>query len=223
MSKIFVGLLGDKVDGYLPHESAEKALFEMLEHFGLMLAYEWLPTEKVTTKLLRKYDCIWAGSGPYLNEEKTLIAIQYARENNIPIIGTCSGFKYIIIEYAKNVFNATKPFNYISRNQLCSTDYKNLSIELKNDCSLVRVYNTTTISEVSHCTFEIDSSISEKIGNAFEFCGKANDDGRTVLIKLPKHPFYVGSLFLPQLKSESKLIVTWLKTALKLKEESLVG
>lgn len=64
MFKVFIGLLWDKVDGYLPYEAAKKTLFEMLERFPLMLVYEWLPTKKVTTTLLRKYDCIWLGSDP---------------------------------------------------------------------------------------------------------------------------------------------------------------
>lgn len=55
--------------------------------------------------------------------------------------------------------------------------------------------------------FEIDPDVSEKTGNAFEFFGKANDDSRAVLIRLPKHPFYVASLFLPQLKGDSKLLI----------------
>ncbi|GAB1857644.1 hypothetical protein MHTCC0001_24810 [Flavobacteriaceae bacterium MHTCC 0001] len=105
-----------------------------------------------------------------------------------------------------------------SRNEFCTTDYKNLSIKLKKDCALVRVYNAATISEISHCTFEIAPAIFPKTGHAFEFCGKA-EDGRTVLIRLPNHPFYVCSLFLPQLKSDSKLLMDWLKTALKLKED----
>lgn len=222
MSRVYIGLLGDKVDGYLPHESAEKALTELLDSLDFSLAYEWLPTEQVSDELLKKYDCIWAGSGPYLHEEQALKAIQYARENNTPIIGTCSGFKYMVIEYAKHVFNAEKPFDYIDRNQLCTTDYKDLAIELKENCSLVDVYNAISIAEISHCTFEIAPAIFEKTAKAFEFCGKA-EDGRTVLIQLPEHPFYVASLFLPQLKSDSKLITAWLKTALKLKEDSLVS
>lgn len=222
MSQILIGLLGDKVDGYLPHESAEKALSELLESLDFSLAYEWLPTDKVSTELLKKYDCIWAGSGPYLHEEQALTAIQYARENNLPMIGTCSGFKYMVIEYAKNVFKAEHPFEYIGKNALCTTDYKDLAIELKEDCSLVNVYNTTNISEISHCTFEIAPNIFEKTSKAFKFCGKA-EDGRTVLIRLPEHPFYVASLFLPQLKSDSKMITAWLKTALRLKEDSLVS
>lgn len=220
MSDIFVGLLGDKVDGYIPHESAEKAMLEIRNKTKFSLHYEWLSTDQVSKELLKKYDCIWAGSGPYLNEEKALAAIKYARENKIPILGTCSGFKYMVIEYAKNVFNASNPFNYIDKNQLCSTDYKELTINLEESSSLVSVFNSTSISEISHCTFEIASEISQKTAEAFEFCGKAKDDGRTVLIRLPNHSFYVASLFLPQLKDDSKLIIAWLKMALEVKMQS---
>lgn len=222
MAQVLIGLLGDKKEGYLPHEAAEKALTEMLDTIDFGLAFEWIPTAEVSETLLEKYDCIWAGSGPYLHEENALAAIKFARENNIPIIGTCSGFKYMVIEYAKHVFKAEKPFDYIGRNQLCTTDYKDLAINLKEDCSLVSVYEANQISEISHCTFEIAPNIFDKTSRAFEFCGVA-EDGRTVLIRLPNHPFYAASLFLPQLKSDSKLIKAWLKAALKLKEDSLVS
>lgn len=222
MRNIFIGLLGDKVNGYFPHETAEKVLSQLAECLDFSFKYEWLPTDKICLELLKKYDCIWAGSGPYLNEEKALKVIQYAREQNLPTIGTCSGFKYMVIEYAKHVFHATHPFDYIGRNELCSRDYKDLSIELKNDCSLSQVYHSMTITEVSHCTFEIAPSFFEKTSTVFEFCGKAKD-GRTVLIRLPHHPFYVASLFLPQLKSDSKLIIAWLKAALKEKKGRLIS
>ena len=69
MQSIFVGLLGDKVDGYLPHESAEKAIIEISNKTEASILFDWLPTDKVCEEMLKKYDCIWAGSGPYLNEE----------------------------------------------------------------------------------------------------------------------------------------------------------
>jgi len=219
MSKVIIGLIGDKVKGYLPHESAEKTLSSLFEKLDTFTEYEWLPSEKITIELIEKYDLIWVGSGPYLNEEKVLIAIQYVRENDIPVIGTCSGFKYMIIEYAKNVLKATNPFEYISRNENCSRESKELSIELKKGSTLVDIYNSPIINEISHCTYQIAPAIFQKMSEEFEFCGKAQD-GRTVLIQLPCHPFYVAALFLPQLKSNSKLILAWLKLVIKPNQSS---
>ena len=224
MNKILVGLLGDRQQGYLPHESAEKALVDAgLEIAEVAIDFQWLPTETSITEGLGGYDCIWAGPGPYLDEENALRIIQFAREHEIPTIGTCSGFKYMVIEHAKHVFRAMKPFNYISRNEFCTTDYEDLAIDLNAGCHLINVYGNRHISEISHCTFEIADGYVDKVASAFEFCG-VSEDGRTVLIRLNNHPFFVASLFLPQLKEDSKLLHTWLQTTIALKQnKALIG
>ena len=224
MVKILVGLLGDKRNTYLPHESAEKALMQIASALeGVTIRYEWLPTKTATTEQLSACDCIWAGSGPYLDEENALLVIKYARENKIPTIGTCSGFKYMVVEYAKHVFKADDPYKYIGLNSNCTKDYKDLAITLKPGCSLIAVFSSDCISETSHCNFEIDDNVVSKAAIAFEFCGVA-EDGRTVLIRLPKHPFFVASLFLPQLKEDSKLVQAWLQPTIALKQNrELIG
>lgn len=217
-------MLGDRQQGYLPHESAEKALLDAgLDIAQVAIDFQWLPTKTSSTEGLGGYDCIWAGSGPYLDEENALRVIQFAREQEIPTIGTCSGFKYMVIEYAKHIFKAMKPFDYISRNEFCTTDYKELAIALNPDCCLINVYGNRHISEISHCTFEINDSCVDEVASAFEFCGVA-EDGRTVLIRLKNHPFFVASLFLPQLKDGSKLLHAWLQTTIALKQnKALIG
>ena len=52
------------------------------------------------------YDGIWIAPGsPYKNDAGVYEVIRMAREENIPIIGSCGGFQYMIIEYARNVLN----------------------------------------------------------------------------------------------------------------------
>lgn len=199
MAILEVGLLGDKRDGYLPHEAAEKALKEFLDTNDILLNFEWLPTKSTKIEDVEKLDGLWAGSGPYLNEENALCAIQYARENNIPTIGTCSGFKYIVIEYAKHVFKAPDPFGYIGSNANCTTDFKDLKIELKPDCSLVNIYGCVRISEISHCTFQIADNVIDEMASQFEFCS-VTEDGRTVLVRLHNHPFSLLHYFCPNSK-----------------------
>ncbi len=44
-----------------------------------------------------------APGSPYKNMDNTLWTIRYAREHDIPLLGTCGGFQHVIIEIARNV------------------------------------------------------------------------------------------------------------------------
>ena len=50
------------------------------------------------------FDGFWFSPGsPYKNANNVLSAIQYARKNWVPALGTCAGFQHMVIEFARNV------------------------------------------------------------------------------------------------------------------------
>jgi CTP synthase (UTP-ammonia lyase) len=44
---------------------------------------------------------------PCLSMDGALATIRYARENGIPLLGTCAGFQHILVEYARHVLGIT--------------------------------------------------------------------------------------------------------------------
>lgn len=40
---------------------------------------------------------------PYVSTAGSIAGIQWARENDVPLLGTCGGFQHVVIEFARNV------------------------------------------------------------------------------------------------------------------------
>src|SRR5205823_6821069 len=74
---------------------------------GITAAVEWLATPSLDTQtalMLHPFHALWCAPGsPYQSMNGALQAIRFAREENIPFIGTCGGFQHVVIEYARNV------------------------------------------------------------------------------------------------------------------------
>jgi CTP synthase (UTP-ammonia lyase) len=54
-------------------------------------------------ELLCRGDQLREDGRKYASEEGALIALSYAREKNVPMLGTCGGFQYTIIELARSL------------------------------------------------------------------------------------------------------------------------
>src|SRR5215813_11533943 len=99
-----VALLGEYTPTFQPHIDTETSI----EHSRAFLESEiegsWVSTADIDKGLFKRFSAIWVVPGsPYKNMNNTLWAIRYARENNIPCLGTCGGFQHMIIEYARHV------------------------------------------------------------------------------------------------------------------------
>ena len=68
--------------------------------------YEWVNTREINEKndlALTKYSGIWSAPvSPFEIFDGVLYAIKFARENDIPFIGTCAGFQNTILEIVRN-------------------------------------------------------------------------------------------------------------------------
>ena len=90
------------------HVATNAAVAHCVTALGVAVEPRWIPTGELANesgvKRLAEYGGIWIGPGsPYNSMDGALSAIRFARENRIPLLGTCGGFQHIIIEYARNV------------------------------------------------------------------------------------------------------------------------
>jgi len=62
----------------------------------------WAPTALAQQALMA--NGIWLAPGsPYASFDNVLGVIRFARERNVPFLGTCGGFQHVLIEFARNV------------------------------------------------------------------------------------------------------------------------
>jgi CTP synthase (UTP-ammonia lyase) len=103
-----IGILGDFNPKFRSHPATTEALQHAAHKLDLKLESEWIPTPSLTTpgaeKILESFDGLWASPGsPYKSFDGMLKGIEFARRRDWPFLGTCGGFQYALIEFARNV------------------------------------------------------------------------------------------------------------------------
>ena len=105
-----IGILGDFNPEFRSHHATNDALQHAARKLGIEVQSEWIPTPSLikpeAEKKLESFDGFWASPGsPYKSLEGMLKGIQFARVRDWPFLGTCGGFQYAFIEFARNVLN----------------------------------------------------------------------------------------------------------------------
>src|SRR5262252_2277595 len=99
-----IAILGEFNPEFPPHLATDSAILHSNQRLPFPVRTHWLSTQDIRIESLKEYAGIWVAPGsPYKDMDKTLSAIRYARENDVPCFGTCGGFQHIVIEYARNV------------------------------------------------------------------------------------------------------------------------
>jgi len=98
--RVDIAIVGDKNDAYPSHREID-AVRSML---GEGVDTEWVPTDGDRVRDLNGFDGIWLTPGsPYADDEAAYDAVRWAREQDVPFLGTCGGLQYAVVEYFRNV------------------------------------------------------------------------------------------------------------------------
>jgi len=161
--------------------------------------------------------------------EGKIMAIKYARENNIPFFGICLGMQMAVIEFARNICNLpdalSTEFGPTSNPviALMKEWYQKDGIEKRSEksdlggtmrlgvyeCDLTdntksaKIYNSKKIYERHRHRYEFNMNyhdLMEKQG--IVFAGKSPDRNLMEIIELKNHPWFIGVQFHPEFKSK---------------------
>lgn len=151
-----------------------------------------------------------APASPYESVHGALRAIQWARVNDMPTLGTCGGFQHMVIEFARNVAGVVDaahaeydPYasNLIVTPLACSLAGKEMEVDLLPDSRAASGYGTTHARERYYCNFGLNPErLPELISAGLAITG-FDQDGEPRVIELPTLHFFVGTLFVPQAAS----------------------
>ncbi|MGQ9506987.1 MAG: CTP synthase [Candidatus Bathycorpusculaceae bacterium] len=172
-------------------------------------------------EILKGFDGIFVpyGFGPRGTEGKVM-AIKFARENNIPFLGICYGFQLAVVEFARNVCdlkdaNSTE-INPNSPHPVIDLMPEQRGIEIKGatmrlgahkiivkpNTLAYRLYKSEEIYERHRHRFEVNLDYLEKFEkNGLVFSGKSADGRRMEILELPSHYFFFASQFHGEFKS----------------------
>lgn len=210
-----IALLGEYNPGFTPHLATNLAIKHASNALEITVESEWVPTGEIDESLFHQFAGIWVAPGsPYKNMAKTLWAIRYARENAIPCFGTCGGFQHMILEYARNELGFADaqhaeydPYAstlFISRLP-CSLAGREMTLTLIPNSRVAEIYGTLSVQESYYCNFGVNpEKVTLLKGGALQVTG-SDQEGEVRVIELSRHPFFIGTLFVPQVRSREDL------------------
>jgi len=170
--------------------------------------------------------------------EGKILAIKYARENNIPFFGLCLGMQLAVVEFAKNVLGY-KDANSTEINRKTSHPVIDIMESQKKisekggtmrlgayQCKLVensipgKTYKTKLINERHRHRYEFNNKYLKIFENAgMKAVGINPQDNLVEIVELQNHPWFVGVQFHPEYKSTVEnphpLFVSFVDAALK--------
>jgi CTP synthase (UTP-ammonia lyase) len=88
-----IGIVGDLDAQRISHVATERALAHAAQALALPVTIKWVPTPLLdgpdVDGLLVPYDALWCSPGsPYRSTAGAHAGIRYARERNVPFLGT---------------------------------------------------------------------------------------------------------------------------------------
>jgi CTP synthase (UTP-ammonia lyase) len=222
-----IGILGDFNPEFPSHHATNHALQHAAAKVGLKVESQWIPTPSLIApgaeKILESFDGLWASPGsPYKSFDGMLNGIEFARRRDWPFLGTCGGFQYALIEFARNVLgvadadsaeNNSGSENIVIYPVACAVtgrkgDAPKLSgrvpeIRLRPGSYLQSFYgkDKEVVAEEFFCNFEINPD--------YEWCAMEagfpvvarGAQGEIRALESPTHRFFIATLFQPQLSS----------------------
>jgi CTP synthase (UTP-ammonia lyase) len=205
-----VAVLGDFNPNVETHVATNVSLDIAREQYNIPVATVWLPTAQINVAEILGFDAVIIGTGVYEDRSKVLDAIEIAREGKIPTLGACGGFQFMIIEFARNVLGISEAahaeFDVESAEQVivplsCSLRGQEHKISVVRDSQVGRLYETGDTTEKFYCGFGIGADYVDALqGGGLRVVG-SDGAGTVRIVELPGHPFFVGTLFVPQARA----------------------
>ncbi len=226
---IKIGLIGDRSEAVLAHRAIPKAIELLLPKFQADFKMEWIPTmelERNFAGVVKDISGFWCTPGsPYESMDGVLRAIRYTRESKIPLLGTCGGFQHMLIEYARNVLGVANAdhqesspaaeIKFISKLS-CSLVGMKEKIFFSPRSRLAKIHSEKEFEGEFYCSYGLNPKFEERFeGTALRITGR-DRMGSARGVELEDHPFFIGTLFQPELAAlrgeESPLVAEFLKT-----------
>ena len=209
-------ILGEYDPDSETHRATDAAIRHSLVGLNAELTASWISTETIKEADIVQAHGLWVAPGsPYKDLSQALQAIRLARENLIPCLGTCGGFQHMVLEFARNVlgFADARHAEYdpdASRLFIsalsCSVVGKELRVRLQPHTTAHTLYGRDEVVERYYCTFGVNPEYSDTLAGNRDLVISGRDiNGEIRIIEILDHPFFVGTLFVPQTKSRESV------------------
>lgn len=204
-----VALVGDRSPNVVSHTRIPELLHTLAEQDRLVLDAYWIPSEDAEAEgAVRGFDAVWVVPGsPYRSEAGVLAAIRTARTEGIPFLGTCGGFQHALLEFARGVCGLTAVAHaehepdaedFLIEPLACSLAGHEDTVLLEPGSLAQRVIGAERTVERYSCHYGPSRHLDTLTAHGLRFSGR-DAQGQVRMAELPDHPFFLTSLFQPEL------------------------
>lgn len=237
-----IGLIGK----YVELQDSYKSILESFVHSGaennvkvnvISIHSEYISANNLNEKFKGLDGMLVAPGFGSRGIEGKVLAVKYARENNVPFLGICLGMQMAVIEFARNVLGME---NANSTEMNDSTPYPVITFmeEQKNitdkggtmrlggwDCAIkpntkaFDIYQSDIINERHRHRYEFNNAYLKEFEQAGMVASGYNPETNLVeIVEIPSHPFFVAVQYHPEYKSTvaspHPLFVSFVKSTL---------
>jgi CTP synthase (UTP-ammonia lyase) len=205
-----LAIIGEYNPAFPPHKAVDATVVQVAAARGIDVRAEWISTAVIaaeSTARLAGYHAIWISPGsPYKSLDGALAAVRYAREQDVPLLGTCGGFQHVVLEFARNVMGlegaeheetAPDASVLVVTALSCSPAGQTMPVTIDGASRVAGWYGTTRIAERYYCNYGLNPEHEVEIEDAGLRIVGWDDGGEARIVDIPSHPFYIGALFVP--------------------------
>ncbi len=220
-----IGLVGK----YIQLHDAYLSVAEALRHAGYFhnthIKIDWIDSEEITEESVKEKLCgldgiIVPGGFGSRGIEGMILAVKYARENNVPFFGICLGMQVCVIEYARNVLGIADAnsgeFDSTTSNKVIdfmpgqsdevakggTLRLGSYPCKIALDTTMEKCYESSLIYERHRHRYELNNDFRDTLEKAgLTFSGTSPDNSLVETVELTDRDFYVGVQFHPEFKS----------------------
>jgi CTP synthase (UTP-ammonia lyase) len=208
-----IGVIGEYDPGNETHVATDDALGHSALRLGTQVDVEWVSTADVgdaADSLGSLEGLVIAPGSPYRSQDGALAAITHARTNGVPLLGTCGGFQHLVIEFARHVAGiagAQHGESHPDAPELmvsplaCSLLGEVMAVEVQPGTRARDAYGEASATEHYYCSFGLNPGYVDDLVAAGLVVSGTDQDGEVRIVELADHPFFLGTLFVPQARS----------------------
>ena len=202
-----IAVVGDRDPSYLTHREIDAAVALM----PAGVEATWVATDGPAATHLDGFDALWIVPGtPYRDDRPVFAAIERARREGVPILGTCGGFQHMVVEYARNAAGIAAAGHAESEPDAGALVIAPLACSLVGEERTVTAVPGTLVAQLCGaapfvgfhwCSYGLDRAYLDRLVAAGMVVSATAPDAGVEALEVPGHPFYVATLFQPQVGS----------------------
>ena len=197
-------ILGDYDEGSLTHRELNAALAQLPNG----IRGRWVGTNTPDARRTADADALWVAPGtPYRDDAAVYAAITSARMSGQPFLGTCGGFQYAVLEFARHVAgipdgehaeSAPSANRLVVDRLTCSLVGEGRRVTAIPGTRLYGLCGGAPFVGFHWCNYGVSPAFVDRLtGSGLRISATADDAG-VEAIEIPDHPFFLATLFQPQ-------------------------